>query len=94
MIAHLQVHRISIILIYAAPFSKSKNEVHYLAVLFGVDHYISQMKDTEVPNTRRSSACDCTCVLTRNNHCLVTLSQACHAHSVLFLRMQSLLMSF
>ena len=24
------------------------------------------MKGTEVPNPRRSSACDCTCVLTRN----------------------------
>ena len=25
------------------------------------------MKNTEVPNPRRSSACDCTCVLTRIN---------------------------
>ena len=25
-----------------------------------------RMKGTEVPNPRRSSACDCTCVLTRN----------------------------
>ena len=32
------------------------------------------MKGTEVPNPRRSSACDCTCVLTRIDHCLVTLS--------------------
>ena len=30
-----------------------------------------------MPNPRRSSACDCTCVLTRIDHC--------HAHSVLFL---------
>ena len=29
------------------------------------------MKGTEVPNPRRSSACDCTCVLTRIDHCLV-----------------------
>ena len=27
-----------------------------------------------MPNPRRSSACDCTCVLTRIDHCLVTLS--------------------
>ena len=32
------------------------------------------MKGTIVPNPRRSSACDCTCVLTRIDHCLVTLS--------------------
>ena len=32
------------------------------------------MKGTEVPNPRPSSACDCTCVLTRIDHCLVTLS--------------------
>ena len=31
------------------------------------------MKGTEVPNPRRSSACDCTCVLTRIDHCLVSL---------------------
>ena len=34
------------------------------------------MKGTEVPNPQRSSACDCTCVLTRIDqidHCLVTL---------------------
>ena len=35
------------------------------------------MKGTEVSNPRRSSACDCTCVLTRTDHCLVTLSCAC-----------------
>ena len=33
-----------------------------------------QMKGTEVPNPRRSSACDCTCVLTRIDHCLVNNS--------------------
>ena len=27
-----------------------------------------------MPNPQRSSACDCTCVLTRIDHCLVTLS--------------------
>ena len=32
------------------------------------------MKGTEVPNPRRSSACDCTCVLTRTDHCLVNNS--------------------
>ena len=33
-----------------------------------------QMKGTEVPNPRHSSACDCTCVLARIDHCLMTLS--------------------
>ena len=37
-----------------------------------------------MPNPRRSSACDCTCVLTRTDHCLVTPS-CFHAHSVLSL---------
>ena len=46
------------------------------------------MKGTEVPNPRRSSACDCTCVLTRINHCLVTLMLAMH------LPMQSSLTNF
>ena len=32
------------------------------------------MKGTEVPNPRRSSASDCTCVLTRIDHCLVNNS--------------------
>ena len=32
------------------------------------------MKGTEVPNPRRSSACDCSCVLTRIDHCLVNNS--------------------
>ena len=32
------------------------------------------MKGTEVPNPRCSSACDCTCVLTRIDHCLVNNS--------------------
>ena len=32
------------------------------------------MKGTEVPNPRRNSACDCTCVLTRIDHCLMTFS--------------------
>jgi len=27
------------------------------------------MKGTEVPSPRHSSACDCTCVLTRIDHC-------------------------
>ena len=30
-----------------------------------------EMKGTEVPNPQRSSACDCTCVLTRIDHCLM-----------------------
>ena len=30
-----------------------------------------KMKGTEVPNPRHSSACDCTCVLTRIDHCPV-----------------------
>ena len=51
------------------------------------------MKGTEVPNPRRSSACDCTCVLTRSITVL-WLSHTCHAHSVLFLPVQSLLTSF
>ena len=32
------------------------------------------MKGTEVPNPRCSSACDCTCMLTRMDHCLVNNS--------------------
>ena len=40
--------------------------------LFGRMQVTVQMKGTEVPNPRRSSACDCTCVLI--DHCLVTLS--------------------
>ena len=36
------------------------------------------MKGTEVPNPRRSSACDCACVLTRIDHCLVN-NRSCHA---------------
>ena len=32
------------------------------------------MKGTEVPNPQCSSACDCTCVLTGINHCLVNNS--------------------
>ena len=34
------------------------------------------MKGTEVPNPRLSNACDCTCMLTRIDHCLVTLMLA------------------
>ena len=37
------------------------------------------MKGTEVPNPQRSSACDCTCVLTRIDHYLVTLSRLPYA---------------
>ena len=54
------------------------------------------MKGTEVPNPRCSSACDCTCVLTRIDHCLVN-NRSCHACqmcSVLFLPVQSLLTCF
>ena len=31
--------------------------------------YLYQMKGTEMPNPRRSSVCDCTCVLTRIDNC-------------------------
>ena len=34
----------------------------------------NRMKGTEVPNPRRSSVCDCTCVLTRIDHCLMNNS--------------------
>ena len=51
---------------------------------------VVRMKGTEVPNPRRISTCDCTCVLTID--CLVT--HACHAHSVLFLPMQSSFTNF
>ena len=54
------------------------------------------MKGTEVPNPRHSSACDCTCVLTRIDHCLVN-NRSCHACQmclVLFLPVQSLLTCF
>ena len=40
------------------------------------DHVLVKMKGTEVPNPRRSSACDCTCVLIRNRTRSVT--HACH----------------
>ena len=54
------------------------------------------MKSIEVPNPRRNSACDCTCVLTRNRSLSISWfsHRACHAHSVLFLPMQSSLTSF
>ena len=56
------------------------------------------MKGTAVPNPRRSSACDCSCVLSRIDHDSLLkgfrLSHACHAHSVLFLPMHSLLKGF
>ena len=32
-----------------------------------------------MPNPQRSSACDCTCVLTRIDHCFVTLSSLPYA---------------
>ena len=54
------------------------------------------MKGTEVANPQRSSACDCTCVLTRVDHCLVN-NRSCHACQmclVLFLPVQSLLTCF
>ena len=46
-----------------------------------------KMKGTEVPNPRRSSACDCTCVLTRIDHCLVNYRscRACQMCSVFVL---------
>ena len=50
------------------------------------------MKGSIVPNPRRSSACDCTCVLTRNQS-LSRDSHACH-RIVLFLPSQSSLTSF
>ena len=43
------------------------------AVFFRVGTICNE-KGTEVPNPRRSSACDCTCVLTRIDHCLVNNS--------------------
>ena len=49
-----------------------------------------------MPNPRRSSACDCTCVLTRIDHCLVN-NRSCHACQmclVLFSPVQSLLTCF
>ena len=49
-----------------------------------------------MPNPRHSSACDCTCVLTRIDHCLVN-NRSCHACQmclVLFLPVQSLLTCF
>ena len=36
--------------------------------------HLLTMKGTEVPNSRCSSACDCTCVLTRIDHCLMNNS--------------------
>ena len=51
-----------------------KPKVHYRVYRVNITNYSScfevklqlQMKGTEVPNPQRSSACDCTCVLTRN----------------------------
>ena len=40
------------------------------------------MKGTEVPNPRRSNACDCTCVLIRKPNTVSWLSHTWHAHSV------------
>ena len=37
-------------------------------------HLNTQQKGTEVPNPRHTSACDCTCKLSRIDYCLVTLS--------------------
>ena len=45
-----------------------------LEVLWKVQCTTYIMKGTEVPNPRRSSACDCTCVLTRIDHCLMNNS--------------------
>ena len=56
-------------------------------------HLLYIMKGTEVPNPRRSSACDCTCVLTRNRSlCHDSLMLAMRI--VLFLPVQSSLTSF
>ena len=52
-----------------------------------------QMKVTEVPNPRCNSACDCTCVLTRNRS-LSRDSLMLTMRIVLFLPMQSSLTSF
>ena len=51
------------------------------------------MKGTEVPNPRRSSACNCTCVLTRNRSPSRD-SLMLAMRIVLFLPMQSSLTSF
>ena len=42
-----------------------------IPIFFQASKLTSIMKGTEVPNPQRSSACDCTCVLTRIDHCLV-----------------------
>ena len=52
------------------------------------------MKGTEVPNLRRSSACGCTCVLTRNYRSVSRDSLMLAMRIVLFLPMQSSLKSF
>ena len=51
---------------------------------------LAVMKGTKVPNPRRSSACDCTCVLTRLSRDSLMLAM----RIVLFLPMQSSLTSF
>ena len=53
-----------------------------------------QVKGTEVPNLRRSSACDCTWCIDLKSITVSWLFHACHVHSVLFLPMQSSLTSF
>ena len=47
--------------------------VMYLYYLWKTNSY-GNMKGTELPNPRHSSACDCSCVLTRINHCLINNS--------------------
>ena len=61
-----------------------------LLFIFGCVQMLKRMKGTEVPNPRRSSACDCTCVLTRLSRDSLMLAM----HIVLFLPMQSSLTSF
>ena len=51
---------------------------------------LAQMKGTEVPNPRRSSACDSTCVLTRNRSLTLSCLRMC---IVLFLPMQKFAVS-
>ena len=61
-----------------------------LLFIFGCVQMLKRMKGPKVPNPRRSSACDCTCVLTRLSRDSLTLAM----YIVLFLPMQSSLTSF
>ena len=95
--------------LHQLPLDANACPLHLSQLLYPNNFFLSRLtwsnESTEVPNPRRRSACDCTCVLTRTDHyalfCSILpmnsllqgfrLSHACH---VLFLPMLSSLTSF